>query len=110
MGGVFVKQRPQLHLFLSGVDWSFSVPQFLLHRCPQLLVGHVQISLRRLEVSMPEKQLNRSQVETLGQPAAGRFVPQIMPVQVNIGELLAVHAAVRARARRLNAVRQQNQT
>lgn len=58
---------------------------------------------------MPEKQLDRSQVETFGEPPAGRLVPQVMPVQVDIGELLTVHAAVRARARRLNAVREQNE-
>jgi len=64
--------------------------------------------VRRLQVGMTEDQLNRAQVKTLGKPAAGGFVAQVVPVQVDLSELLAVHAAVSARARRLNAVREQN--
>ena len=57
---------------------------------------------------MAEDQRNRSQVKTLAQPPAGRLVPQVVPVQVNVGEVPAVHAAVRARARRRHAVREQD--
>jgi len=67
--------------------------------CPaQFLIGDVEVSLRRLQVCMTEEQLNRAQVETLGEPAASGLVAQVVPVQVDLGELLAVHAAVRARA------------
>lgn len=83
-------------------------PELLVHRSAQLLIGDVEVSLRRLQVGMTEEQLNRSQVEPFREPAAGGFVAQVVPMQVDLGELLAVDAAVRARACRLNAVREQN--
>ena len=35
----------------------FPVPQLLLHRLPQLLVRHVQISLRGFQICMTEQEL-----------------------------------------------------
>ena len=78
-----------------------SRPELLVHRPAQFLIGDVEVSLRRLQVGMTEEQLNRAQVKAPGEPAAGGFVPQVVPVEVDVGELLAVHAAVCPRVRRL---------
>jgi hypothetical protein len=41
----------------------FPVPQLLLHRLPQFLIGDVQIPLRRLWVRMAQQKLNRPQIQ-----------------------------------------------
>jgi hypothetical protein len=46
----------------------------LLHRLPQLLVGHIQISLRGFQICMTEQELNRFEVKAARQPTAGGFV------------------------------------
>ena len=72
-----------------GISWLLlsrsSRPELLMHRPAQFLIGDVEVSLRRLQIGMTEKQLNRSQVETLGEPAAGALVAQVVPVQVDLG-------------------------
>jgi hypothetical protein len=48
------------------------------HGLPELFVGDVQVPLRLLDVGVAEHQLNRANVDTVRQQAAGAFVP-LMP-------------------------------
>ena len=59
-------------------------------RLPQRFVRHVQIPLGRLEVCVTQQKLNRPQVKAARQPTAGGLVPQIVPVQIDLRELLAI--------------------
>lgn len=78
-----------------------------MHRPPQLLIRDIEITLCGLQVCVAEQQLNRAEVQTFGQPSAGRLVPEVVPMEIDLGEMLAIHAAVRARARRLDTVSDQ---
>jgi len=40
-----------------------ALPELFLHRLPQFLVRHVQVALRRLQIRVTEKELNRSEIE-----------------------------------------------
>lgn len=82
------------------------LPELFAHGLAQLLVGHVQVPLRGLEVGVAEEELNRAQIQPLREPAAGGLVPQVVPVQIDLCELLAIDAAVRSRARGFDAVGQ----
>lgn len=62
---------------------------------------HVPIPQRRLNVSMPEEQLNRSQVETFGEQQQAAWCFRSCQCGVDVGELLAVHAAGGAGGRAL---------
>jgi hypothetical protein len=42
-----------------------------------------------LEVRVTQQKLNRPKVQTARQPAAGGFVPQVVPVQIDLRKLLA---------------------
>jgi hypothetical protein len=53
-----------------------ALPEFFLHGRSQLVVRHVQITLRRFQVSVTEEKLNRPQIQPLGQPSASGFVSQ----------------------------------
>ena len=66
-----------------ALQLGLTAPELLLHRLPELLVGHVQIPLSRLEVCMTQQKLNRPQIQAAGQPATSRLVPQIVPVQID---------------------------
>jgi Transposase IS116/IS110/IS902 family len=81
-----------------------ALPELFVHGLPQLFVGHVQVPLRRPEIGMAQKQLDGTKVEALGQPTTRGFVPQVMPVQIDFSELLAIDASVRARPRWLDPV------
>ena len=48
------------------------------HRLPEFLVRDVQVPLRLLDVGMPEHQLNRADVHTVGEQTAGAFMT-LMP-------------------------------
>jgi hypothetical protein len=56
------------------------------HRLPQFLVGHIQVTLRGLEIGMAEQKLDGAKVQSLGQPAASGLVPKIMPMQIDVAE------------------------
>jgi hypothetical protein len=60
------------------------------HCFPQLLIRDVEIALRLLDVRVTQHQLNRTDVDAVGQEAAGAFVPQVVPVQVDLAELLPI--------------------
>ena len=62
---------------------------------PQLLIRDVQVALRGPDVGVSEHQLDGSDVDALRQEAAGAFVSQVVPVQVDLPELLASHADAR---------------
>ena len=57
---------------------------------------------------MTEEKLDRAQIQPFGQPTTGGFVSQIMPVQVDLGELVSVHAATRPGSRRFDPIGQQD--
>jgi hypothetical protein len=44
-----------------------------------------------------QQQLNRSKVKSSSKPPACRLVPEVVPVQIDFGEMFAVHATVRPR-------------
>ena len=52
-----------------------STPELLVHGAPQLFIGDIEVSLRRLQISVTEQELNRSKIE------AG----EIMTVTTTIG-------------------------
>jgi hypothetical protein len=87
--------------------WRNSVPELFRHSVAQLLVGDVQIPLRRLQVCVTEQQLDCAKVQTFRQPSARRLVPEVVPMEIDFGDMLAIDSAVCACARRLEAVRQQ---
>jgi len=58
---------------------------------------------------MTKQELNCSEVEAARKPSARCFVPEIMPVEIDLGELVAIHASTRASPPRLDSVRQQHQ-
>jgi hypothetical protein len=56
---------------------------------PQLLVGDVQIPLRRLDVGVSEHRLDDADIDAVGEQPAGALVSQIVPVQIELPQLLA---------------------
>ena len=74
------------------------------HRFPQFLVRDVQIALRLLDVGVTEHQLDCSDVHSIAQEPTGALVTQVVPVQVDLPELLAVDARTGLRAFRVVAV------
>ena len=60
------------------------------HRLPQFLVRDVEIPLRLLHIRVTRHQLNRTDVHAIGKEAAGAFVPQVVPVEVDLAQLLAI--------------------
>ena len=53
---------------------------------------------------MTQQKLNRPQIQAAGQPATSRLVPQIVPVQIDLRQLLAIHPSPRSRSCRLDAM------
>jgi hypothetical protein len=51
---------------------------------PQFLVRDVEVTLRGLDVGVPEHQLNDPDIDALREQAAGAFVAQVVPVQVDL--------------------------
>ena len=95
--------------FKKAYSLLLTAPELLLHRLPQLLVRHVQIPLSRLEVCMTQQKLNRPQIQAAGQPTTSRLVPQIVPVQFDLRQLLAIHPSPRSCSCRLDAMSQQHE-
>jgi hypothetical protein len=79
------------------------------HRPAKFFIGDVQVPLRLLDVGVPEHQLNRANVHSVAQEAAGPFVTEVMPVQVDLAQLGAIDAGTGFRARDVVAVREQQQ-
>ena len=59
----------------------------------QLLIGHVQITLRLLNAGVPKHQLNDADVHAVSQEAARALVTQVVPMQVDLLQLGAVDAS-----------------
>src|SRR5260221_2008520 len=70
-------------------------PELPLHRLPQFLVRHVQIPLGRLEIRVTQQKLNRPKIQAARQPAAGGLMPEVVPVQIDVRELLAIDPPTR---------------
>jgi hypothetical protein len=68
------------------------------HGFPQFFVRDVQVALRLLDVGMSEHQLNRADVDAVGQKPAGAFVPEIVPMKVDLPELGPIDASTRLSA------------
>jgi hypothetical protein len=79
------------------------------HRFPKFFVRDVQIPLRLLDVGVAEHQLDRADVYAVAQEPAGAFVTEIVPVQVDLPELLAIDASTVFRAFRVVPVRDKQQ-
>ena len=60
------------------------------HRFSEFFVGDVQVSLRLLDVGVTQHQLDGTDVNAIAQEPAGAFVTQIVPVQVDLPELLSI--------------------
>ena len=57
---------------------------------------------------MSEQKLDCTQVETAGEPPARSFVTQVVPVQIDLRELLTVDPSARLASRRLDTVSEQH--
>jgi hypothetical protein len=69
------------------------------HRFSELLANDVQVPLRLLDVGMPDDQLNRADVDAVGQEPASALVTQIVPLQVDLPQLLSIDASALLRSR-----------
>jgi hypothetical protein len=49
------------------------------HRSPKFFIRDVQVPLRLLDVGMTEHQLDRADIDAVGQKPAGAFVTKIVP-------------------------------
>ena len=58
---------------------------------------------------MTQQKLNRPQIQAARQPAAGGLVPQVVPVQIDLRELLAIDPSACPGPRRLDAVSEQHE-
>jgi hypothetical protein len=54
-----------------------------------------------------QQKLNRPKIQAARQPAAGGLVPQVVSVQIDLRELLAIDPSERSRPSRLGAVSEQ---
>src|SRR5207253_3553241 len=79
------------------------------HRFPKFFVGDVQVPLGLLDVGVAEHQLDRADVHSIAQEPTGALVTEIVPVQVDLPELLAIAASTVFRAFRVVAVRDEQQ-
>ena len=75
------------------------------HRSPELFVGDVEVSLRLLDVGMTKHQLNGADIDAVGQEPASAFVTEVVPVQIDLPQLLPVHSAALLRANDIVTVR-----
>jgi hypothetical protein len=74
---------------------------------PQFFVRDVQVALRPLDVGMSEHQLNGADVDAVGQEPTGAFVPEIVPMKVDLPQLGPIDASTGLGAFGVVAVRQQ---
>ena len=78
-------------------------------RLPHLLVRDVQVSLRRFDVGMSEHQLDDPDVNAVREKPARAFMTQVVPVQVDLPQLLALDSSSGPGAFRFVAVRDQQE-
>ena len=57
---------------------------------------------------MTEHQLDDPDIDAVGQQPAGAFVPEVVPAEIDVPELLAIPGGAVPRRPRLDAVRQQS--
>ena len=79
------------------------------HRLAEFFVRDVQIALRLLDVRVAEHQLDRSDVDAVSQQPAGAFVTQVVPVQIDLPELLAIDPRARLGTRGVDSIGHQQQ-
>ena len=79
------------------------------HRFPKFFVRDVQVSLRLLDVGVAEHQLDRADVHSIAQEPTGALVTEVVPVQVDLPELLPIYARTVFRAFRVVAVGDEEQ-
>jgi hypothetical protein len=68
------------------------------HRFRKFFVRDVQVPLRLLDVGVAEHQLDRADVHSIAQEPTGALVTEVVPVQVDLPELLAIDASTVFRA------------
>jgi hypothetical protein len=61
-----------------------------LQSSSEFFVRHVQIALRLLNAGVSEHQLDDPDVHAIGQEATRAFVPQVVPSQIDLSQLLLV--------------------
>jgi hypothetical protein len=84
---------------------AFVVPAHL-QSSPHFLVGHVQVALRLLDARVSEHQLNDADVDAVREQAARAFVPQVVPAEVDLFELLPIPLRALPSGLRFDAVRE----
>jgi hypothetical protein len=65
--------------------------------------------LRLLDISVTEHQLDRADVHSIAQEPTGALVTEVVPVQIDLPEFLAIDASTVFRAFRVVAVRDKKQ-
>jgi hypothetical protein len=63
------------------------------HRLPKFFVCDVEVPLSLLDVRVSEHQLDRTDVDAVGQEPAGAFVAEVMPMQVDLPQLAPIDAS-----------------
>jgi hypothetical protein len=71
------------------------------HRFPKFFVRDVQVPLRLFDVGVAEHQLDRADVHSIAQEPMGVLVTEVVPVQVDLPELLVIDAGTVFRAFRV---------
>ena len=74
------------------------------HRFPKFFVRDVQVPLPLFDVRVADHQLDRADVHAIAQEPTGAFVTEVVPVQVDLPELLSVDACTVFRTFRVVAV------
>jgi hypothetical protein len=88
---------------------AFVVPAHL-ESCPHFLVRHIQVSLRLLDARASQHQLNDPDVDAVREQAAGAFVTQVVPSQVDLLELMPIPLRSLLSGLRFDAVREEPQS
>jgi len=76
---------------------------------PEFLVRDVEVPLCGPDVGVTEHQLDGADIDAVRQEAAGAFVTQIVPVQIDLLELRAVDPNAGFRALRVMAIGDQQE-
>lgn len=87
---------------------AFVVPAHL-QSSPEFFVRHVQIPLSLLNARVSEHQLDNPDIDAVSQEATGAFVPEVVPAEVDLAELLAVPLRAGAGWSRLHAAPEEPQ-
>ena len=75
------------------------------HRFPEFFVGDVQVALCLLDVGVAEHQLDGADVHSIAQEPTGARVTEVVPMQVDLPEVLAIDTRTGFRAFRVVTVK-----